>query len=214
MMTVITDSKMHFPRFDCLFSAGLAGVHHDVVHLCLLRLNGWFRGPQWRDPKWCHSSGQAASINPWFSIPSPETSRTLQEAWGHIPDCMITLFTMTTLSDWSEQVRHVAVYPSLETVMPVFTILFLAICSLGTESSNGIPWNVWRNWGFMDGTLRVFEVWPRHTPTPRCVWDAYQSMLGTLEVWCIDRSIVLSFLAHISFPSVISENHSSHLKSI
>lgn len=55
----------------------------------------------------------------------------VQEAWGHIPDCMITLFTMTTLSDWSEQVRHVAVYPSLETVMPVFTILFLAICSLG-----------------------------------------------------------------------------------
>ena len=61
-MTVITDSKMHFPRFDCLFSAGLAGIHHDVVHLCLLRPNGWFRGPQWRDPKWCHSSGQAASI--------------------------------------------------------------------------------------------------------------------------------------------------------
>ena len=67
MMTAITDSKMHFPHFDCLFSAGLAGVHHDVVHLCLLRPNGWFRGPQWRDPKWCHSSGQAASI----SIPSP-----------------------------------------------------------------------------------------------------------------------------------------------
>ena len=54
-----------------------------------------------------------------------------QEAWGHIPDCMITLFTMTTLSDWSEQVRRVAVYDSLNTLMPVFTILFLAICSLG-----------------------------------------------------------------------------------
>lgn len=55
----------------------------------------------------------------------------VQEAWGHIPDCMITLFTMTTLSDWSEQVRRVAVYDSLNTLMPVFTILFLAICSLG-----------------------------------------------------------------------------------
>jgi hypothetical protein len=72
-----------------------------------------------------------------ISIPSPSISRILQEAWGHIPDCMITLFTMTTLSDWSEQVRHVAVYPSLETVMPVFTILFLAICSLGTRV---FPW--------------------------------------------------------------------------
>ena len=54
-----------------------------------------------------------------------------QEAWGRIPDCMLTLFTMTTLSDWSEQVRRASVYPSLEIVMPIFTLLFLAICSLG-----------------------------------------------------------------------------------
>ena len=55
----------------------------------------------------------------------------IQDDWGHIPDCMITLFTMTTLSNWSAQVRLVAKYPSLEAIMPIFTILFLAICSLG-----------------------------------------------------------------------------------
>ncbi|CAJ1351952.1 unnamed protein product [Effrenium voratum] len=55
----------------------------------------------------------------------------IQEKWGRIPDCMITLFTMATLSGWAKHVDEVAAYPSLETVMPAFTIMFLAICSLG-----------------------------------------------------------------------------------
>ncbi|CAK9101293.1 unnamed protein product [Durusdinium trenchii] len=38
----------------------------------------------------------------------------VQADWGRIPDCMMTLFTMTTLSSWSKQVSQVAAYPSLD----------------------------------------------------------------------------------------------------
>ena len=60
---------------------------------------------------------------------------------------MMTLFTMTTLSNWTKSVQRVAIYPSLETLlevlwslksprlMPVFSIFFLAICSLGLNMS-------------------------------------------------------------------------------
>lgn len=44
----------------------------------------------------------------------PRSGSTGQADWGRIPDCMMTLFTMTTLSSWSKQVSQVAAYPSLD----------------------------------------------------------------------------------------------------
>ena len=48
--------------------------------------------------------------------------RRKQAEWGRIPDCMMTLFTMTTLSNWSKSVQRVAIYPSLETPLGTATI--------------------------------------------------------------------------------------------
>ena len=55
----------------------------------------------------------------------------IQSKWGNIPNSMLSLLTMSTYSSWSLRVAEVAAYPSLATFMPIFTIIFLAICSLG-----------------------------------------------------------------------------------
>ncbi|CAE7493562.1 CACNA1H [Symbiodinium sp. CCMP2592] len=55
----------------------------------------------------------------------------IQAKWGNIPSSMLSLLTMSTYSSWSLRVAEVAAYPSLAIFMPIFTILFLAVCSLG-----------------------------------------------------------------------------------
>ncbi|CAE7197451.1 FAD2 [Symbiodinium necroappetens] len=55
----------------------------------------------------------------------------IQAKWGNIPSSMLSLLTMSTYSSWSLRVAEVAAYPSLAIFMPIFAILFLAICSLG-----------------------------------------------------------------------------------
>ena len=67
-----------------------------------------------------------------------EQDANIQSKWGDIPSSMLTLLTMSTFSSWSLRVAEVAAYPSLATFMPIFTIVFLAICSLGRAARSDI----------------------------------------------------------------------------
>ena len=60
-----------------------------------------------------------------------QADENIQAKWGNIPSSMLSLLTMSTFSSWSLRVAEVSAYPSLATFMPIFAILFLAVCSLG-----------------------------------------------------------------------------------
>eukprot|EP00930_Biecheleria_cincta_P096708 TRINITY_DN88517_c0_g1_i1.p1 TRINITY_DN88517_c0_g1~~TRINITY_DN88517_c0_g1_i1.p1 ORF type:complete len:1368 (+),score=297.23 TRINITY_DN88517_c0_g1_i1:43-4104(+) len=64
---------------------------------------------------------------------APETANdeAIQKRWGSVWSASMTLFTMATFSNWTTRVAEVAKYERLSTIIHVFSIIFLTICSLG-----------------------------------------------------------------------------------
>jgi len=63
--------------------------------------------------------------------PHTQDDPEVQEKWGDMMSAIITLFSMSTFSNWSLRIEEVSKHEDFATLFPVFVILFLALCGLG-----------------------------------------------------------------------------------